>query len=119
MGTSGTFTGVSRKLKEYSSGTQCIAVQPDFPLHGIEGIKDFSVTRTPGFFDPALVDRTIRVSTDRAREIARWLAWSHGLFVGVSSGANVSAALEIAADLPRDAVVVTVLCDNGLRYMAA
>jgi cysteine synthase B len=119
LGTSGTFTGVSRKLKEYCPGTQCIAVQPDSPLHGIEGIKDLSVTRAPGFFDSSLADRIVRVSTERAKECARWLASSHGLFVGISSGANVAAALEVASALPSDAVVVTVLCDNGMRYMGA
>jgi cysteine synthase B len=117
LGTAGTFTGICLKLKERSPGAVCVAVQPDSPLHGIVGVRDFSVTRRPGFYDPALADSIIRVSTSRARETARWLARTQGLFAGVSSGANVFAALSVAADLPDDAVVVTVLCDGGSRYL--
>jgi cysteine synthase B len=117
IGTSGTFTGVALKLKERSPAAVCVAVQPDSPLHGIDGVRDLSVAKRPGFYDPSLADATIRVSTGQARETARWLARTQGLFTGISSGANVFAALRLAEDLPSQAVVVTILCDGGSRYL--
>jgi cysteine synthase B len=118
MGTSGTFMGVSRRLKEYDKNIRVIAVQPDSPFHGIEGTKHMASTAVPGFYDPALPDDFAAVSTDAAYSMARRLAREEGIYAGISSGANVAAALALAEKLPRGSVVVTVLCDGGSRYVS-
>jgi cysteine synthase B len=118
MGTSGTFTGVSRRLKEYDQNIRVIAVQPDSPFHGIEGTKHMASTAFPGFYDPALPDDFARVSTGAAYSMARRLAREEGIYAGISSGANVAAALALAETLPAGSVVVTVLCDGGSRYVS-
>ncbi|MDR1885425.1 MAG: pyridoxal-phosphate dependent enzyme, partial [Synergistaceae bacterium] len=117
MGTSGTFMGVSRRLKDYDPGIRTIAVQPDSPLHGIEGTKHMGSTIRPGIYDEGMIDGVITVSTDAAYAMTRRLARAEGVFVGISSGANVAAALELARALPRGSVVVTILCDSGSRYI--
>ncbi|MDR3342654.1 MAG: cysteine synthase family protein [Treponema sp.] len=118
MGTSGTFMGTSRRLKEYNPGIQVIAVQPDSPLHGIEGTKYMPATIKPGFYDPAFPDAFVSISTEKAYSMTRRLAREEGIFVGISSGANVFAALELAKTLPQGSVVVTILCDSGTRYLS-
>ncbi|MEX0822064.1 MAG: PLP-dependent cysteine synthase family protein [Rhodothermales bacterium] len=116
LGTTGTFTGVSRRLKE-TGDVRTIAVEPDSPMHAIEGLKHLETALVPGIYDNSLVDRLVRVSTEEARRMARRLAREEGLLVGGSSGANVTAALQIASELTRG-VVVTVLCDTGTRYLS-
>jgi cysteine synthase B len=118
MGTSGTFMGVARRLKEYDPSVRTIAVQPDSPFHGIEGTKHMESTLKPGFFDERAADETVPVSTEAAYAMTRRLAREEGLFVGVSSGANVQAALTLARRLPEGSRVVTVLCDSGTRYVS-
>ena len=117
-GTSGTFTGTSRRLKELSREVSCVLVQPDGPFHGIEGTKHLASTLKLGFFDPDLADQTIEVSTEAAYETARCLALKAGVFAGISTGANLAAALELCRTLPRGSVVVTILCDAGSRYLS-
>jgi cysteine synthase B len=117
MGTSGTFTGTTRRLKEFTPEIQAVAVQPDSPLHGLEGMKHMGSTIPPGIYDPGLPDAVMTVATEDARRMAFRLAREEGLFVGISSGANVAAALRTAQSLPPGSVVVTILCDNGLRYL--
>lgn len=117
LGTTGTFVGVSRRLKRADAGIRCLAVQPDSPLHGMEGMKHLPTADVPGIYDDALADETITCSTEEAREMARRLAREEGLLVGVSSGANVAAALTVARRLEAG-VVVTVLCDTGTRYLS-
>lgn len=118
MGTSGTFTGTSRRLKEYNPAIKAVTVQPDSPFHGLEGMKHIETTIKPGIYDKALADRQIDVSTEDARAMTLRLAHSAGIFVGISSGANVTAAVRLAETLSPDDVVVTVLCDGGLRYLS-
>jgi cysteine synthase B len=118
MGTSGTFTGVGRRLKEQQPGVQLYAVQPDTPLHGLEGMKHYATALVPGIYDPTLADAQLAVATEDAYEMARRLAREEGLFVGISSGANVTAALRLAHTLAAGACVVTVLCDDGGRYLS-
>lgn len=118
MGTSGTFIGVARRLKAYNPGIKVIAVQPDSPLHGIEGMRHLASTLRSGFYDPALADAAVTVSTRAACAMTRRLMRQEGLLAGISSGANVQAALELAKTLPPDAVVVTILCDSGARYLS-
>ncbi|GHU87117.1 cysteine synthase [Clostridia bacterium] len=118
MGTSGTFTGVSRRLKHENPNVKTIAVQPASPLHGIEGTKHMASTMKPGIMDESLQDGVVTVSTEEAYATARRLAREEGLFVGISSGANVAAAVKLAKTLEAGAVVVTVLCDGGSRYIS-
>jgi len=116
LGTTGTFTGVARRLKLSNPNTRTLAVQPDSALHAIEGLKHIATADVPGIFDPTLVDDFVEVSTEESEEMTRRLAREEGIFVGISSGANVAAALKVAGGLSRG-VVVTVLCDTGARYL--
>lgn len=118
MGTSGTFTGTSKRLREYNPLIQTIAMQPDSPLHGLEGMKHMASTIKPGFYDPSIASRVVEVATEDACATALLLARKEGLFVGISSGANVHAALKVARNLPPGSIVVTILCDNGNRYLS-
>jgi cysteine synthase B len=117
LGTSGTFVGTTRRLKELNPGIQAISMQPDLPLHGLEGLKHMATAMTPGIYDPKLADDNVEVATEDAREMVGRLAREEGLFVGPSSGANVFAALRLARTLPAGSVVVTILCDGGERYL--
>ncbi|MDR3147946.1 MAG: PLP-dependent cysteine synthase family protein [Treponema sp.] len=118
MGTSGTFMGVSRRLKSMNPAVTVIAVQPDSPFHGIEGTKHMASTIKPGFYDEKQPDGFIEVNTDQAYTMARRLAREEGIYAGVSSAANVCAALVLAETLIAPSVVVTVLCDTGSRYVS-
>lgn len=122
LGTSGTFSGVSRRLKTDVPGVECISVQPPSGFHGIEGTKNMQASLVPpGIYDPALADRNLFVETEDAQRMTRRLAREEGLLVGVSSGANVAAAARIAAELAsedRSGVVVTILCDGGEKYLS-
>ena len=117
-GTSGTFVGTVRRLRELNPGLRAVQMQPDSPLHGLEGTKHLATAIVPGIYDPTLADETLEVSTEEAQAMARRLAREEGLFVGTSSGANIIAALRLAQTLPAGALVVTVLCDNGGRYLS-
>ena len=116
LGTSGTFVGVSRRLHELNPNVITIAVQPESPLHGLEGLKHMATAITPGIFDESLVAETLEVATEDALLMTSKLAREEGLLVGPSSGANVFAAWRVAASLREPAMVVTVLCDGGERY---
>ncbi|MCY3757774.1 MAG: PLP-dependent cysteine synthase family protein [Acidobacteria bacterium] len=116
LGTSGTFVGTTRRLKEFNPAIECIAMQPDSPLHGLEGMKHMPSSIVPPIYDAGLADRHMEVSTEDAQEMVRRLAREEGLLVGISAGANVVAAVEIAKTLDAG-VVVTVLCDGGMKYL--
>jgi cysteine synthase B len=118
MGTSGTFMGTARRLKEYSKNIQAIAVQPDSPFHGIEGTKHMESSIKPGFYDETFPDRFVAANTEAAYKMTVRLAKEEGLFVGISSGANVQAALDLGRTLPPGSLVVTILCDSGFRYLS-
>ena len=117
LGTSGTFVGVVRRLRELNPALRAVAVQPESPLHGLEGLKHMATALTPGIFNQSLVSQTLEVSTEDALLMTQRLAREEGLFVGPSSGANVLAAWRLAASLRPPSVVVTVLCDGGDRYL--
>jgi cysteine synthase B len=117
-GTSGTFMGVSKRLKDFDSSIQIALMQPDSPFHGLEGMKHMESTIKPKIFDCSIADLHIEVKTEDAYKTARLLALEEGLFVGVSSGANVYAAMEWAKTLPALSRVATILCDNGYRYLS-
>ncbi len=124
LGTSGTFVGVGRRLREFNPAITLISVQPDSPLHGLEGLKHMETAIVPGIYDPSLADQDIGVGTEEAFELTRRLA-RHGLFVGISSGANLAGALRVGGVLselrtPSDPplVMVVVFCDGGEKYLS-
>ena len=116
LGTSGTFVGTGRRLREHRADMQLISVQPDSPLHAIEGLKHMESAIVPGIYDPVLADEDVRVTTEQAHELTRRLAAEEGLLVGASSGAALAAALAVA-DRVRTAVIVTIFPDSGTRYL--
>jgi len=116
-GTSGTFVGVVRRLRELKANIRATSVQPESPLHGLEGLKHMATASKPGIYDETLVDETIEVSTEDAYKMTRQLAQEAGLLVGPSSGANVFAARKLASSLRIPSVVVTILCDGGDKYL--
>jgi S-sulfo-L-cysteine synthase (O-acetyl-L-serine-dependent) len=115
LGTSGTFMGTVRRLKEFNPVLWAVSMQPDSPFHGLEGLKHMATALVPGIYDPALADENVSVATEAGLEMKRRLACEEGLLVGTSSAANVFAALRLAQSLPSGAVVVTILCDGGER----
>jgi cysteine synthase B len=117
LGTSGTFMGVSRRLKELNPEIRCISMQPDQPLHGLEGMKHMPSAIVPGIYDPSVADDQMAVATDDAHKMVLRLAREEGLLVGVSSGANLHAALQLAGEL-KDGVVVTIFCDSASKYLS-
>ncbi|MDR1829766.1 MAG: cysteine synthase family protein [Candidatus Fibromonas sp.] len=117
-GTSGTFMGVSKRLKNFDQAIQVVLMQPDSPFHGLEGMKHMGATIRPKIFDESIADAQVEVKTEDAYKMTRRLATEEGLFVGISSGANVHAAQELAKTLPKGSRVATILCDNGFRYLS-
>lgn len=124
LGTSGTFVGVTRRLKELNPSVRCISVQPDSPFHGIEGLKHMASALVPSIYDPALADAGRVVSTEDAYAMVELLARREGLLVGISSGAALAASLAVAeaaaavASESSPAIVVTVFPDNADKYLS-
>lgn len=116
LGTSGTFMGVGRRLREHSPDIRLVSVQPDSAIHAIEGLKHMDSAIVPGIYDPGLADEDIPVATERAWEMTRRLALEEGLLVGVSSGAALAAALDVAARIG-EGRIVTIFPDSGTRYL--
>ncbi|MES1242091.1 MAG: cysteine synthase family protein [Acidobacteriota bacterium] len=117
LGTSGTFMGVGRFLRERNPGVRLVSVEPDSPFHGLEGMKHMDSAIVPPIYDPALADEARELPTEAAYAMVKRLAREAGLLVGISSGANVAAALGVALDL-QNGTVVTVLCDNADKYLS-
>jgi cysteine synthase B len=120
LGTSGTFMGVGRRLREYSAehnrGITLVSIQPDSPLHGLEGLKHMETAIVPGIYDETLADQDVRVGTEASYRAVRQLAAEEGLLVGPSSGAALTAGLNVAREL-REGVVVMIFCDGGEKYL--
>lgn len=116
LGTSGTFIGAGRRLCEFNPSIRLISVQPDSPLHGLEGLKHMATAIVPRIYDPTLADEDLGVATEEAFDLTRRLA-REGLFVGISSGANLAGALRVARQTS-DAVIVVVFCDGGEKYLS-
>ncbi len=116
LGTSGTFTGTSRRLREYNSAIKVFSVQPDSPMHGLEGWKHMATSIKPAIYDESLADESIAVRTEDAQQMAKRLAAEEGLLVSPSAGAAVAAALQVAGRL-KEGLVVTVMPDNAMKYL--
>jgi len=120
LGTTGTFVGTTRRLKELNPHIRCISLQPDSAFHGIEGAKHLPSAIVPRIYDASLADQNVEISTEAAHAMARRLAREHGLLVGVSAAAAVVGSLQIAENLKKNqaATIVTVLCDSGDKYLS-
>ena len=120
LGTSGTFVGTTRRLKELNPRVQCISLQPDSAFHGIEGAKHMESAIVPKIYDAELADENIEISTEASYNMVKRMAREEGLLVGISSGAAVVGCMEVASRLKKGqpAVIVTVLCDSGDKYLS-
>jgi len=121
LGTSGTFGGTSRRLKELNPKIRCISLQPDSAFHGIEGAKHMATAIIPGIYDPKLADEERTVSTEAAYTMVKRLAREEGLLAGISAGGAVAGCLDIARDLAgqrQRAVIVTIFPDSGDKYLS-
>ena len=120
LGTSGTFVGTTRRLKELNPNIRCISLQPDLAFHGIEGAKHMATAIVPKIYDASLADEDLGIATEDAHAMAVRLAREEGVLAGISAGAAVVGALQIAAKLKKDepAVMVTILPDSGDKYLS-
>ncbi len=117
LGTSGTFVGTTRRLRELNPEIQCISLQPDSPFHGIEGAKHMATSIVPEIYDPTLADMDLEISTEDSHAMVKRLAREEGLLVGISAGAAVVGSLRIARDNP-GAMIVCILCDGADKYLS-
>jgi cysteine synthase B len=117
LGTSGTFMGVGRFLRETKPEVRLVSVEPDSPFHGLEGMKHMASAIVPPIYDPGLADQAMELPTEEAYRMVKRLARETGLLAGISSGCNVAAALKVAAGL-RAGTVVTILCDSADKYLS-
>jgi len=117
LGTSGTFVGTSRYLKDWNPAVHCVSVEPDSPFHGLEGLKHMETSIVPPIYDTSVADEAMGAPTEESLELVRRLASEEGLLVGPSCGAACWAALEVASRLT-EGVVVTIFPDNGERYLS-
>jgi cysteine synthase B len=120
LGTSGTFVGTTRRLKELNPHVRCISLQPDSAFHGIEGAKHMASAIVPKIYDPSLADADLGISTEESYVMAKRLAREEGLLVGISAAAAVVGCLQLARELKKNepAVFVTILCDSGDKYLS-
>jgi S-sulfo-L-cysteine synthase (O-acetyl-L-serine-dependent) len=121
LGTTGTLTGTGRRLKDYNSAVQIVALQPDGPFHGLEGLKHLPTAIVPGIYDALLPDQHLGISTEATHAMARRLAREEGYLVGISSAAALVGALQVAdaaAAHGERAVVVTLFPDNAYKYLS-
>jgi cysteine synthase B len=120
LGTSGTFVGTTRRLKELNPKIRCISFQPDSGFHGLEGLKHMATALVPSIYDSKLADEDMEVRTEDAHKIVRQLAREEGILAGVSSGAALYACMEVARRIPptEHAVIVTIFPDSGEKYLS-
>ena len=122
LGTSGTFMGTARRLKELNPSIRCISLQPDSSFHGIEGAKHMASAIVPKIYDPRLADENLEIATEDAYAMCRRIGRECGLLLGISAAAGILASLRISEQLElrreQQAVVVTILCDSGEKYLS-
>jgi S-sulfo-L-cysteine synthase (O-acetyl-L-serine-dependent) len=122
LGTTGTFVGTTRRLREHNPRIRCISVQPEEPWHGLEGLKHMASSIVPGIYDPGLADEDVGVSTEEAYDLARRLATTEGILIGHSSGAALLVAGRVGRQLAaegRSGVIVIIFADGGDRYLSS
>ncbi|TCJ20780.1 cysteine synthase family protein [Rubrobacter taiwanensis] len=117
LGTSGTFVGTARRLKELNPAVRCVSFEPDSPFHGLEGMKHMQSALVPEIYDPTLADANLRTSTEEAYAMVKRLAREEGVLAGISAGAAVATALKVARGL-ESGVVVTILPDAADKYLS-
>jgi cysteine synthase B len=121
LGTSGTFMGTTRRLREFNPAIKCISMQPDSPFNGLEGLKHMATAIVPPIYDDKLADWNIDMATERAYAMAKWLGHNQGILIGVSAAAAVVASLDVAEAehaAGREATIVTILCDAADKYLS-
>jgi len=118
LGTSGTFVGTSRRLKELNPAICCISLQPDSPFHGIEGTKHMETSIVPKVYDASIADAELGIETEAAYTMARRVAREEGLLIGVSAAAALVGAMQVARDAPAGSVIVTIFPDSGDKYLS-
>ena len=120
LGTSGTFMGTTRRLKELNPQIRCISLQPDSPFHGIEGAKHMPSAIVPKIYDASLADQNVEISTEESYAMAKRLAREEGLLVGISAAAAVVGSLQLGRQVRKNekAVLVTIFCDSGDKYLS-
>jgi cysteine synthase B len=118
LGTSGTFVGTSRRLKELNPNIRCVSLQPDSPFHGIEGAKHMETSIVPKIYDPTVADDDLGIGTEESHAMCRRLATQEGLLVGVSAAAALVGALQVARSAPPGSVIVTIFPDSGDKYLS-
>ena len=118
LGTSGTFVGTSRRLKEINSKIRCVSLQPDSPFHGIEGTKHMESSIIPKIYDSSIADAELGIETEAAYAMTRRVAREEGLLIGVSAAAALVGALQIASKADAGSIVVTIFPDSGDKYLS-
>jgi S-sulfo-L-cysteine synthase (O-acetyl-L-serine-dependent) len=117
LGTSGTFVGTASRLKEYNPEIKVISFEPESAFHGLEGMKHMESAIVPEIYDPTIADENRRIATEDAYEMVKRVAREDGVLIGVSAGAAVATALEVACEI-EGGVVVTILCDGADKYLS-
>ena len=120
LGTSGTFVGATRRLKEFNPAIRCISLQPDSPFHGLEGWKHMATAIVPGIYDASLADENLPVRTEDGYRLAKRLAKEEGLLASPSAGGALAGAMQVARRLPKNqqAVFVVIFPDGGDKYLS-
>jgi cysteine synthase B len=122
LGTSGTFMGTTRRLRELNPTIRCISLQPDSSFHGIEGAKHMATAIVPKIYDPTLADNNLEIATEDAYAMCRRVARECGLLLGISAAAGIVGSLKVAERIDlgkqKEVVIVTILCDNGDKYLS-
>ncbi|MEM6344918.1 MAG: cysteine synthase family protein [Bacteroidota bacterium] len=118
LGTSGTFMGTSRRLKEINPAIKAVSLHPESALHGLEGWKDMETAKVPGIYDPSLADQKLEVSTEEAYDFVERFAQSEGMLISPSAGANLAGAIKVAKQIEKG-IIVTVFPDDYSKYAEA
>jgi cysteine synthase B len=117
LGTSGTFVGTATRLKEYNPAIAAISFEPDSAFHGLEGMKHMESAIVPAIYDPTIADQNRAARTEDAYEMVKRVAREEGILIGLSSGAAVATALEVAREI-ESGTIVTILCDGADKYLS-
>jgi cysteine synthase B len=119
LGTSGTFVGTARRLKELNPSIGCVSLQPEDAFHGLEGLKHMPTAIVPGIYDANVADRNLMGPTDAAYDLVGRLAREEGILAGHSSGLALWGVEQLVQEGLREGVVVLIFPDGGARYLSA